>query len=74
MSDVVHAGYGRGYYAGRASWGMAEFGPDGALYIIDWHEPLIGHMQYSIRDPQRDKTHGRIYRITYPALPLLKVA
>ena len=51
-----------------------EFGPDGALYIVDWHEPLIGHMQYSIRDPQRDKTHGRIYRITYPALPLLKPA
>ena len=51
-----------------------EFGPDGALYLVDWHEPLIGHMQYSIRDPQRDKTHGRIYRITYPALPLLKPA
>ena len=51
-----------------------EFGPDGALYIVDWHEPLIGHMQYSLRDPQRDKTHGRIYRITYPARPLLKPA
>ena len=51
-----------------------EFGPDGALYVVDWHEPLIGHLQYSIRDPLRDKTHGRIYRITYPGRPLLKPA
>ena len=51
-----------------------EFGPDGALYLVDWHEPLIGHLQYSIRDPQRDKTHGRIYRVTYPGNPLLKPA
>lgn len=32
MSEVVHAGYGRSYYAGRASWGIAEFGSDGALH------------------------------------------
>ena len=49
-----------------------EFGPDGALYLVDWHEPLIGHLQYSIRDPLRDKTHGRIYRVTYEGRPLLK--
>jgi len=51
-----------------------EFGPDGALYLVDWHEPLIGHLQYSIRDPLRDKTHGRIYRVTYAGNPLLKPA
>ena len=51
-----------------------EFGPDGALYLVDWHEPLIGHLQYSIRDPLRDKTHGRIYRVTCPGRPLLKPA
>lgn len=51
-----------------------EFGPDGALYLVDWHEPLIGHLQYSIRDPLRDKTHGRIYRITCPGRPLLQPA
>jgi len=49
-----------------------EFAPDGSLYIVDWHEPLIGHLQYSLRDPQRDNTHGRIYRITYPSRPLVK--
>lgn len=32
MTMVVHAGYGQTFYAGRASWGMAEFGPDGRLH------------------------------------------
>ena len=49
-------------------------GPDGALYFADWHKPLIGHMQHHLRDPNRDDTHGRIYRITYPSRPLLKPA
>lgn len=49
-----------------------QFGPDGALYVLDWYNPLIGHMQHSIRDPNRDKTHGRIWRITYTKNPLVK--
>lgn len=49
-----------------------KFAPDGSLYVVDWFNPLIGHMQHSIRDPGRDKSHGRIWRITYPAKPLLK--
>ncbi len=49
-----------------------EFGPDGALYICDWHNALVGHMQHSIRDPSRDHTHGRIYRITVKDRPLLQ--
>jgi putative heme-binding domain-containing protein len=48
-----------------------KFGPDGALYIVDWFNPLIGHMQYSLRDPRRDHSHGRIWRIAYKAKPLL---
>ncbi len=40
-----------------------EVGPDGAVYFLDWHNPLIGHMQHHLRDPSRDRTHGRIYRI-----------
>jgi putative heme-binding domain-containing protein len=40
-------------------------GPDGALYFIDWHNPIIGHMQHNLRDPSRDRKHGRIYRVTY---------
>lgn len=47
-------------------------GPDGAVYFLDWHKPLIGHMQHHLRDPNRDAEHGRIYRITYDDRPLLK--
>jgi putative heme-binding domain-containing protein len=49
-----------------------KIGPDGAIYFLDWHNPIIGHMQHNLRDPSRDQTHGRIYRITYPSRPLLK--
>ena len=31
-------------------------------------------MQHSARDPLRDHVHGRIYRMTYPARPLLQPA
>jgi mono/diheme cytochrome c family protein/glucose/arabinose dehydrogenase len=49
-----------------------EFAPDGSLYIVDWHNALIGHMQHNARDPQRDRDHGRVFRVTYPARPLVK--
>jgi len=45
-------------------------GPDGAIYIIDWHNPLIGHLQSHLRDSNRDHVHGRIYRVTYEGRPL----
>jgi azurin len=48
-----------------------QFGPDGALYVVDWFNPLVGHMQYSLRDPRRDKTRGRVWRITAAGRPLL---
>jgi len=51
-----------------------EIAPDGSLYLIDWYNPLIGHMQHSARDPNRDIKHGRIYRLTYPSRPLVKPA
>src|SRR5690606_1663511 len=51
-----------------------EFAPDGSLYVVDWHNVLIGHMQHNQRDPLRDHTHGRIYRITYPSRPLVRPA
>jgi mono/diheme cytochrome c family protein/glucose/arabinose dehydrogenase/lysophospholipase L1-like esterase len=51
-----------------------EFAPDGSLYLVDWHNILVGHMQHSARDPLRDHVHGRIYRITYPSRPLVPPA
>jgi mono/diheme cytochrome c family protein/lysophospholipase L1-like esterase len=50
----------------------AVFGSDGALYVCDWSNAIIGHMQHSIRDPYRDHSHGRIYRIVYKGRPLQK--
>ncbi|MEQ9406162.1 MAG: PA14 domain-containing protein [Fuerstiella sp.] len=49
-----------------------EIGSDGALYVSDWANALIGHMQHNMRDPNRDDEHGRIYRITAKGRPLLK--
>tara|TARA_R110002049_G_scaffold696_6_gene4554 strand:+ start:390082 stop:393258 length:3177 start_codon:yes stop_codon:yes gene_type:complete len=51
-----------------------EFAPDGSLYLIDWSNVLIGHMQHNARDPLRDHVHGRVYRITYPSKPLVEPA
>jgi putative heme-binding domain-containing protein len=48
-----------------------QIGPDGALWFGDWANPLIGHMQYSQRDPNRDQKHGRIYRLVSTKKPLL---
>ncbi|MEX2188246.1 MAG: PVC-type heme-binding CxxCH protein [Pirellulales bacterium] len=48
-----------------------KFGPDGALYLCDWYNPLVGHMQHSVRDPNRDHTHGRIWRVRYKDRPLV---
>ncbi|AGA28697.1 PVC-type heme-binding CxxCH protein [Singulisphaera acidiphila] len=49
-----------------------QIGPDGALWFGDWANALIGHMQYSQRDPNRDHTRGRIYRLVYPERPLVE--
>ncbi|MEX2553282.1 MAG: PVC-type heme-binding CxxCH protein, partial [Actinomycetota bacterium] len=47
-------------------------GPDGAIYFTDWQNPIVGHMQHHLRDPSRDDSHGRIYRVTYEDRPLLE--
>ncbi|MBY0514710.1 MAG: HEAT repeat domain-containing protein [Gemmataceae bacterium] len=46
------------------------FGPDGALYLTDWYNPIINYLVYSLRDPNRDATRGRIWRITAKGRPL----
>jgi hypothetical protein len=40
-----------------------RLGPDGALYIADWSNPIIQHGEVDFRDPRRDKSHGRIWRV-----------
>ncbi len=39
-------------------------GPDGAMYLADWFNPVIGHYQASYADARRDRIHGRIWRVT----------
>lgn len=51
-----------------------RFGPEGALYIADWYDPIIGHYQASFRHPNRDKAHGRIWRVVAKGRELLKPA
>jgi putative heme-binding domain-containing protein len=45
-------------------------GPDGALYIADWYNPIIQHGEVDFRDPRRDRTNGRIWRVTAKGRPL----
>ncbi|MBO0700929.1 MAG: dehydrogenase, partial [Zavarzinella sp.] len=49
-----------------------QFGPDGALYVCDWYDPIINYIRYPLRDPNRDRTHGRIWRITHKGRPLVE--
>ena len=54
---------------------MAEVGPDGALWVLDWYNFIIQHNPVpngfkngkgnAYETPLRDKTHGRIYRVTH---------
>jgi glucose/arabinose dehydrogenase len=49
-----------------------RFGPDGALYIADWSNPIIQHGEVDFRDPRRDKEHGRIWRVTAKGRPFAR--
>lgn len=40
-----------------------KFGPRGDMYVVDWYNPVKGHMQYSLRDERRDRKSGRIWRV-----------
>ena len=48
-----------------------KLGPDGALYVSDWSNPIIQHGEVDFRDPRRDHEHGRIWRITAKGRPLV---
>lgn len=42
-----------------------EFGPDGSLYIADWYNKIVSHNEVGTTHPDRDKSHGRIWRIRH---------
>jgi putative membrane-bound dehydrogenase-like protein len=64
--------------ASRDEWSspiMAEVGPDGNMWIIDWYNYIVQHNPTppgfqtgkgaAYESDLRDKKHGRIYRLTY---------
>jgi putative membrane-bound dehydrogenase-like protein len=42
-----------------------KVGPDGALYIADFYNRIIGHYEVALNHPGRDRLSGRIWKITY---------
>ncbi len=47
-----------------------KIGPDGAIYVVDWYNPITCHQDDAYRDPTRDKAHGRIWRISSRQSPI----
>ncbi len=40
-----------------------QLGPDGALYIADFYNRIIGHYEVPLDHPGRDRERGRIWRV-----------
>ncbi|MFV1969040.1 MAG: PVC-type heme-binding CxxCH protein, partial [Pirellulaceae bacterium] len=42
-----------------------KLGTDGALYIADFYDCIIGYYEVPLTHPRRDRERGRIWRVTY---------
>ncbi|WP_304516328.1 PVC-type heme-binding CxxCH protein [Cecembia rubra] len=42
-----------------------KIGPDGAMYVADFYNRIIGHYEVALDHPGRDRVSGRIWKITY---------
>ncbi|MEX2120822.1 MAG: PVC-type heme-binding CxxCH protein [Pirellulales bacterium] len=42
-----------------------QLGPDGALYVADFYNCIIGHYEVPLTHPRRDRHRGRIWRVVY---------
>ncbi len=40
-----------------------KLGPDGALYIADFYNCIIGHYEVPLTHPRRDRQRGRVWRV-----------
>jgi putative heme-binding domain-containing protein len=45
-----------------------QIGPDGALYIADFYNCIIGHYEVDLKHPRRDRFRGRIWRVVWNGL------
>ncbi|MGJ8644800.1 MAG: PVC-type heme-binding CxxCH protein [Luteolibacter sp.] len=50
-----------------------EFGPDGCLYVADFYNKIVSHNEVSTDHPDRDKSHGRIWRIRHESQPAREI-
>jgi putative membrane-bound dehydrogenase-like protein len=58
---------------------MAEVGPDGCVWVLDWYNFIVQHNPtpegfrtgkgQAYETALRDKKHGRVYRVVYDAAP-----
>jgi putative heme-binding domain-containing protein len=46
-----------------------KLGPDGALYVSDFYNRIIGHYEVDLKHPLRDKDRGRVWRIVWKGEP-----
>ena len=44
-------------------------GPDGAIYVSDFYNKIIGHYEVDLKHPGRDRDRGRLWRIAYTGKP-----
>ncbi|CAN5518187.1 hypothetical protein BH11PLA2_BH11PLA2_20020 [soil metagenome] len=51
-----------------------KLGPDGALYVSDFYNRIIGHYEVDLKHPGRDKDRGRIWRIVKKGSPPMHAA
>ena len=42
-----------------------QVGPDGALYVADFYNRIIGHYEVKLDHPGRDRHRGRVWKIEY---------
>ncbi|MEX0676443.1 MAG: PVC-type heme-binding CxxCH protein [Pirellulales bacterium] len=42
-----------------------QVGPDGALYVADFYNCIIGHYEVPLEHPRRDRSRGRIWRVVF---------
>jgi putative heme-binding domain-containing protein len=49
-----------------------QLGADGALYIADFYNRIIGHYEVPLDHPGRDRERGRIWRVVYTGKGITK--